>query len=186
MRLGLPVGIAVGISSFGYSHSIVHGIATGIVIALIGTVVQGIIEAKAERRRQSKGITLKDAPVQAMLVLELAALPTPVMELCRQGLHNIGLRLKRTEIDEPLRIVALTRASFNSFGEKITVVARGIRDHDCSLRISSVPSLITTTSDLGTNYTNVFLLSRFIKEQLGKDALIEETLIDLEKDRREC
>lgn len=42
-----------------------------------------------------------------------------------------------------------------------------------------MPWLFTTTSDLGTNYANVFVLAKFIKEQLGSEALLRETLIDL-------
>jgi hypothetical protein len=178
MRLGLPIGVAVGLSSFSYSHSIVRGTVTGLGLAIIGTVIQGTIEGRAERLRLSQGIRLNDVPVRPKVVLELVATPTRIIEYCREGLRT-GIHIKHIEIDEPLRIVAVTKASFSSFGERMTIEVKAICVEICSLEISSVPRLSTTTSDLGKNYTNVFLLAKFVKDQLGTNAVHGEKLINL-------
>lgn len=179
-RFGVPIGVAVGISSFSYTHSIVRASITGCVVALIGTLIQARFEQKAFERRRSKGIVLTNAPVRPKIILELASTPSQAMTAYRSGLTQVGLRIKRVEVDESLRIVVVTRASFNSFGERITAQAAAIAETRCSLELSSVPRLFTARVDLGVNYTNVFLLSKFIRDNLGAAVILNERLVDLE------
>jgi hypothetical protein len=179
-RLGLPIGIAIGASSFTYSHSFGWSTTVGIAAAALGTVLQAVMEERTERRLQTRGITLKDAPVRPKVLMQCIALPHDVMRLCRDGLHGTGLRIKSVSVDEPLRIVVITRASFYSFRERITFEAREIAPASCELEISSVPWLATTRVDGGVNYTNVFLLSKYVKEHLGAGKIVRETLADLD------
>src|SRR5205823_1478975 len=120
-------------------------------------------------------------PVRAKFVLEFMTAPPVVMHVCRDGLREAGLRIKHVEIDESLRIVATTRASFTSFGERISAEARSGGQSGCLLEISSVPRLFTAMVDFGVNYTNVFLLAKFIRDHLNNDLLVSERLIDLER-----
>jgi hypothetical protein len=115
-----------------------------------------------------------------MLRVELEALPERAIELCRDALRASQIRVKRTEIDEPRRLVITTRVSFRSFGEKIILEARLAPKNGCVLQMSSAPLLTTTKIDSGVNYENLFLLSKSIRASLGAGVWVREELIDLE------
>jgi hypothetical protein len=168
----------VGLSSFRYTGSIVWATATGTVLTSLGAVLQGVLEVHAERRRALKGITLTDVPVRPKLVLEMRAAPERLIALCREAWGRPEFRIKHVEIDEPLRLVARTKLSFYSFSERITVQAEAGERGLAVLQISSVPWLTTTQVDGGVNYTNLFMLSRYVKERVPTDAVASETLSD--------
>jgi hypothetical protein len=183
-RLGLPIGVAIGVSSFTHSHSLAWGISVGTGAAALGTVCQAFLEGRIERRLQQKGIMLRDAPVRPKLVLECMTSSIRVMELCREGLRNVDIRISRLSTDGPNRVVAITKSSFYSWGERITIATEPLVSGACELQISSVPWLATTQLDGGVNYTNVFLLSKYIKENLGEHDVVRETLMDTDRPSR--
>jgi hypothetical protein len=179
-RLGIPVGLAVGLSSYHYTGSVIRAALTALVVTAIGAVCQGFIEQRTERRLRAKGITLTDVPVRPMLRLEFDESPERAIEFCRDALRASQLRVKQTEVDEPCKLVITTRISFHSFGERITLEARPGLKEGCVLQMSSTPLLTTTKIDSGVNYTNLFLLSKYIRASLGADVSVREELIDLE------
>jgi hypothetical protein len=159
-RLGLPIGIAIGASSFTYSRSVLWSATVGTVAAALGTLCQACLEERAERRLQARGITLRDVPVRPMLLMQCLSSPHDVLQVCKEGLQNTGLRIKSVEIDDPLKLVVTTRASFYSFRERITIEVRAFTPVSCELEMSSVPWLSTTRVDGAVNYSNLFLLSK--------------------------
>jgi hypothetical protein len=178
MRVGVPTGIAVGISSFSYTNSITRGVLTGAAVALIGTVIQGAFESAAERRRQSEGALLVDAPVRPRLLLDLKCEVAKAFSVCRDALESGEIKVKRIDFDG-LHMSALTKWSFYSCGARITAAAKPRADGGSRLEVSSVPRLPTVRTDLGVNYSNVFLISKFVKDRLGDD-VIAERYVDMD------
>src|SRR5262249_41089791 len=131
-------------------------------------------------RLQGRGIALVDVPVRPKVMMECMSSAESTMQVCRDGLQNIGLRIKRVDVDDPLRLVVITRASFYSFRERIIVEVRALGPGSCELEISSRPWMQTVRVDGGVNYTNVFLLSKYVKEHLGEGRIVRETLADLD------
>jgi hypothetical protein len=182
MPVGVSIGIGLGISSLNYTHSVRHAVATALVTGSVAACVLGTIQAKAEQERRSKGITVKDIPLRPKLILQLTTVPRAAITLCRQVLQASDIKVKALKVDEALRIVAVTRGSFNSWGERITVEAKA--SDGCLLEISSVPRYPLTAMDTGINYMNVLTLAKGIKERIGAD-VANETWIDLDDPQRQ-
>lgn len=179
-RLGVPVALALGMSSYRYTHSAAHAAITALVIGSLVTVIQAFIEGRTERRLQAKGILLTDVPIRPLMRLTLAVAPEQAVESYRAALSESQLRIKKVEIDEPLRLVVATKMSFWSNGERVACDASFAPQGGSILQISSIPLWSTTRTDSGVNYTNVFTLSSAIKASLGAAALVREELIDLD------
>jgi hypothetical protein len=156
-------------------------VLTGAAVALIGTVIQGAFESAAERRRQSEGALLVDATVRPLLLLDLKCEVAKAFNVCRDALRSGQFKVKRIDSDG-LHVSALTKWSFHSFGERITAEAKPRADGGCRLEVSSVPRLPTTRTDLGVNYSNVFLISKFVKDRLSDD-VIAERYVDMDDPR---
>jgi hypothetical protein len=148
--------------------------------AALGTLYQAYLEERAERRLRQKGITITEVPVRPKAVVECTSPPQDVMHACKDGVQSTGLRIKNVEVDDPLRMVLVTRASFYSFRERITIEVGATGPGGSELAISSVPWLPTTRVDGGVNYSNVFLLSEYVKARLGVNRIVRERLIDLD------
>jgi hypothetical protein len=156
-------------------------VLTGAAVALIGTVIQGAFESAAERRRQSEGALLVDATVRPLLLLDLKCEVAKAFNVCSDALRSGEIKVKRID-SNGLHMSALTKWSFYSFGERITAEAKPRADGGCRLEVSSVPRLPTTRTDLGVNYSNVFLISKFVKDRLSDD-VIAERYVDMDDPR---
>jgi hypothetical protein len=183
LLVGLPVGIASAISSFSYTGSGPRAILTGALIGALGTFLLGVLEARSEKRRTRLGMPSGDVPVRPKLVMQLGVDLMQAMALFREALERSGLRIKRIEVNEDRRIVALTRLSSRSFFERISIEGNPAGGGACVVEVSSVPGLSFNDSDGGVNYTNVFVLSKFVKERLKSEAIRSETLIDMTLDQ---
>jgi hypothetical protein len=178
MRVGLPIGIAIGISSFRYSRSTVWGTAVGMTAAILAATSQALMDERSERRLQAKGINLKDPPVRPLLQIECTASPERVIQLCKEAMQSGSFRIAKLDAEDPLQLRVVTKTSFYSWRERITVTASEVGQSGCTLAISSVPWLPTTRADAGVNYTNVFLLSKYVKDHLGQSSIVRESLVD--------
>jgi hypothetical protein len=126
----------------------------------------------------AQGIRFADVPVRAKAVLEFEAEPAAVMGWCRDVLAEPSLRVKRIEASEQLRLVAVTKASFFSFSERITIDCTSRSGGICSLTVVSVPRVTTTTVDGGTNFTNVVSIARFVRGRCGDGKIVSEKYFD--------
>jgi hypothetical protein len=122
-------------SSFIYRRSVIWSMTVGLVAAVLGTIYQAFLDERVERRLQAKGIMIRDAPVRPRLLMECVTSPHRAMELCKDGLQNADLRIKSVNVNDPLHVVATTRASFYSFRERITAQARSLGPNSCELEM---------------------------------------------------
>ena len=180
LKLGIPIGISVGYSSFRFRHSVGWALAVGVAAAALGATLQTFFEERSRRHLLRRDISVKDAPVKPTLVLACRASPSQVLQFAEQALGATGRRIRTTSFDDPSEVGVITKASFYSFRERIRIRVRALAADYCELEIRSVPWIDTTTVDYGVNYSNVYLLSRYIKERLGDGAVIRETWDDLD------
>jgi len=180
-KFGGPVGLAIGIGSAFHTGSIVHGALMGFVTALLGSVWYGGLELDDEARNRREGIMLSELPLRARIVLQLRVPGTEVMPPVRRAFASKAIPFKRFKVDEALRVVAVTSASKRSWGEVITAEVTPHGADECTLSLSSFPWLPTTTGDRGTNYRNVYLLRKGVMAELGDNAVLSETLLDLDR-----
>jgi hypothetical protein len=148
-------------------------------VAVASALWQGYSEQRAENARRARKIELDGVPVRARLVLTLDTSAESAMRLCRDFLQR-EMKVRRVAIDQPLRVAVVTGPPFFG-GDQLTVESKAVSASRCSLEISSVPRLPTVQMDRGDNYTNVFLLGKYLKEHLAPNEFIDEKLIDLDQ-----
>ena len=66
-------------------------------------------------------------------------------------------------------------------GQKVTLELKTNAHEPCQLEVSSVPRFASVVADMGANYTNVYLLTQFVKDRIGVNAVAKETLVDLDR-----
>jgi hypothetical protein len=140
----------------------------GTAVAALGTVSQGFSEGRIERRLQRKGIMHSKCACAAESAVGVHDLVDPRDGALPQGIETVDIRISSGHHEE--LFLLLGRAYYGRDGD---ADVRRLRAAD-----SQRPWLATTELDGGVNYTNVFLLSRYIKENLGEQNVVRETLMD--------
>ncbi len=166
LKRALPVGSAAGVAiaaSSASTGSVGRGALIGLCAGLVGTLSFAFFEVRAEARREALGATLLDPPLRVKLGLTLAVRAEEAIRIYRTALESSGLRVKRTEIDDALKVVIVMKTSFNAPASRITAMTKPIGAASAVLEIFSVPRLSTVVADGGENYLNVFKLGERIK-----------------------
>jgi hypothetical protein len=175
LRFGTELGVVVFLLGM-LAYSFEAGVLSAVVMMTVVALMYVWAFVHADKRRAREGITLEDPPEKPEIVLCTRLAPEALMELGREALNAFEHRIKQVQTDEPRRIVALTRQSRLSRSETLTIQV----GQAGTLEISSVPA--KPSKDLyGTNYLNVFQLVKLIKARMPADALVSETLVDLDK-----
>jgi hypothetical protein len=148
---GLWMGIFHGVSK-GAMEGLVMGVISGLVFGLFMSLILGTMH-----RVYSKKVSKKQdgdvGPHQARdVVLHLGK--DAALEKCLQALPAIKAKPKKVDKESGL-IIAKTKTSWKSFGERITISLHETAAETTAITIESAPTVTTTMVDYGKGYQNV-------------------------------
>lgn len=183
LALGAPIGIAMGISSYAYTHSISFSLLKAVVLGAVATLIAGAIEGKDARRRDALGIKVANPPVRPKVILELLGDAAQAISLVSQGLRHTDIPIKRFVTESATEVVAITRMSFSYTNTKITAVA--VQEAiGCRLEMACAPMWMTVSWDRGICYTYLYMLVKYLRQQLKDQDVRSEVWYDSESKKQ--
>lgn len=151
LRTALPYGAAMGVI-FGLQHGWRAGLIGGVIAGLFFGVFMALILGTMHRRAMRKLKSGEDGgPRQSKTVpLYYGNERERALEKAIAALKAMGARIEQ---HTPWDVRAVTKGSWKSFGEIVTVSVP--RDNETVAVIASVPKLATTIVDYGKGRQNV-------------------------------
>ncbi len=153
--------LAVGFASYRSSGSILRAICVGAFASFVATFFLIRVDKKSSKRLEMLQLPDRNYPARIYATGIVDGLSNDVITACMdaiQGLPNFGAIIRY----EPGEFVlAKTRRSVISWGEKITIKAEPVRG-GTRLHVKSAPVLWTVTEDMQCNFQNVALILRDI------------------------
>jgi len=133
-----------------------------IIIGVLATLLQYRISGKMRSLLHSPN---RYAPVRQTRSILLHCTYETAIHLCEQSLQTINAQAyKRTDHAQG-KILATTKMSGRSWGERISYSIRRYDNDAMCITIESHPRLITVIIDLGKSFDNVESILTFLKEQ---------------------
>jgi hypothetical protein len=159
--LYLAFTLAIGITNYRSSGSIIRSLSLGAFGGLIATFFLIRLDKKASARLKEQQLLDGDYPARISATAIVHASSEDVIAACVTAIRALPNFAAIRRYNPSKNIVAKTRWSVSSWGEKIAVTAEptqgGVR-----LRVTSVPVLWTVIEDVRCNFQNVALILRHV------------------------